>query len=219
VVRGNQQYEQLLASHKESKLTIQNLESGRELLKSDLEGEVINVENLNNSLCVSKALVNTLDIKYAEVAEQLKQNSKTVEDHENNAKALKKSKVEITRLTNKNDEAQNIIEKLRETMRRSFSEKVHDELLQKKLHLENELAEANQKASIAEEEVFMYKVNIFKLSVQNIKLMVALANSSRRQDSLETQLSEAVALGSYELSNDAPFPKFPKLKPKNLTLG
>jgi hypothetical protein len=31
VVRGNQQYEQLLASHKESQLTIQNLESGMEL--------------------------------------------------------------------------------------------------------------------------------------------------------------------------------------------
>ena len=105
VVRGNQQYEQLLASHKESQLTIQNLESGMELLKSDLEGEVINGEKLNNSLCVSKALVNTLNIKYAEVAEQLKQNAKTVENHESNAKALKKAKAEVTRLTNKNDEA------------------------------------------------------------------------------------------------------------------
>ena len=92
VVRGNQQYEQLLASHKESQLTIQNLESGMELLKSDLEGEVINGEKLNNSLCVSKALVNTLNIKYAEVAEQLKQNAKTVENHDSNAKANKKAK-------------------------------------------------------------------------------------------------------------------------------
>jgi hypothetical protein len=74
-------------------------------------------------------------------------------------------------------------------MRCSFSEKVHDELLQKKHYLKNELSEANQKASIAEVEVFMYKVNITKLSVQNTKLMVALANSSGRQDSLETQLS------------------------------
>ena len=91
LVRGTQQYEQLLASHKESQLTFQNLESGMELLKSDLEGEVINGENLNNSLCVYKALVNTLNIKYAEVAEQLKQNTKTVENHDSNAKALKKS--------------------------------------------------------------------------------------------------------------------------------
>ena len=67
-----------------------------------------------------------------------------------------------------------------ETMRHSFSEKVHNELLQKKHYLENELSEANQKASIAEEEVFMYKVNISKLSVQNTKLMVALANSNGR---------------------------------------
>jgi hypothetical protein len=73
VVRGNQQYEQLLATHKESQLTIQNLESGMGMLKSDLEGEVNNGEQLKNSLCVSKALVNTLNIKYAEVVEKLKQ--------------------------------------------------------------------------------------------------------------------------------------------------
>jgi hypothetical protein len=48
VVRWNQQYEQLLATQKESQITIQNLESSMELLKSDLEGEVNNVENLNN---------------------------------------------------------------------------------------------------------------------------------------------------------------------------
>ena len=73
VVRGNQQYEQLLATHKKSQLTIHNLESGMGMLKSDLEGEVNNGEQLKNSLCVSKALVNTLNIEYAEVVEQLKQ--------------------------------------------------------------------------------------------------------------------------------------------------
>jgi hypothetical protein len=78
-----------------------------ELLKSDLESEVINGEKLKNSLCVSKAPVNTLNVKYVEVAEQLKQNAKTVEDHESNAKALKKANAEVSRLTNKNDEAQN----------------------------------------------------------------------------------------------------------------
>ena len=67
------------------------------LLKSDLEGEVINGEKLDNLMCVSKALVSTLNIKYAEVAEQLKQNAKTIEDHESNAKALKKTKSEVTR--------------------------------------------------------------------------------------------------------------------------
>ena len=60
----------------------------------------------------------------------------------------------------------------------------------------------------------MYKVNISKLSVQNTKLMVALANSNGRQDSLETQLSEAVALGSYELSNDASASKASKADAK-----
>ena len=105
------------------------------MLKSDLEGEVNNGEQLKNSLCVSKALVNTLNIKYAEVVEQLKQSAKTVEDHDNIAKALKKAKAEVTRLTNKNDEAQNTIAKLRETMIHSFSVKEHNELLQKSIIL------------------------------------------------------------------------------------
>jgi hypothetical protein len=96
MVRGNQQYEQLLATHKESQLTIQNLESGMEFLKSDHEGEVNNGENLNNSLCVSKALVNTLNIKYAEMVEQLNQSGNTVEDHDSDAQALKKAKAEVT---------------------------------------------------------------------------------------------------------------------------
>jgi hypothetical protein len=44
--------------------------------------------------------------------------------------------------------------------------------------------------------------------------MVALANSNGRQDSLETQLSEAVALASYELSNDASKSKVSKADAK-----
>jgi NADH/NAD ratio-sensing transcriptional regulator Rex len=64
------------------------------------------------------------------VVEQLKQSAKTVEEHDSDAKALTKAKAEVTILTNKNDEAQNTIEKLCETMRHSFSEKEHKELLQ-----------------------------------------------------------------------------------------
>ena len=41
-----------------------------------------------------------------------------------------------------------------------------------------------------------------KLSEQDTKLMIALANSKGSQDSLEKQLSEAVALGSYELTEE-----------------
>ena len=48
VDRGNQQYEQLIASNTEKQLTIQNLESGMEILRKDLEGEVSNNEKLNN---------------------------------------------------------------------------------------------------------------------------------------------------------------------------
>ena len=50
--------------------------------------EVINCEKQSNSLGVSKALVNTLNIKHGEVVEQLKQSTNTVEEHENTLKAL-----------------------------------------------------------------------------------------------------------------------------------
>ena len=52
--------------------------------------EVINCEKLSNSLGVSKALVNTLNIKHGEVVEQLKQSKGTIEGHEITVKALKK---------------------------------------------------------------------------------------------------------------------------------
>jgi hypothetical protein len=41
-----------------------------------------------------------------------------------------------------------------------------------------------------------------KLSEQDTKLMIALANSKGSQDSLEKQSREAVALGSYELMEE-----------------
>jgi hypothetical protein len=80
-----------LANHTASQLTIQNLESGIKKLKSELKGEANNGEPLINSLCVSKALVNTFNIKCAEVVEQLKQRTKTVKDHDSTVKDLKKT--------------------------------------------------------------------------------------------------------------------------------
>ena len=77
VDKGNQQYEQLLTVNRESQLTIQNLESGMERLKNDLEGEVNNSEKLNNALSVSKALVNNLNTKYVEAVEQVNHSAKT----------------------------------------------------------------------------------------------------------------------------------------------
>jgi hypothetical protein len=49
--------------------------------------------------------------------------------------------------------------------------------------------------------------------------MVALAYSSGRQDLSKTQLSEAVALGSYELSNDASASKVSKTDAKDPFTG
>ena len=90
--KGNQQYKQLLTVNRESQLTIQNLESGMERLKNDLEWEVNNSEKLNNALSVSKALVNNLNTKYVEAVEQLNNSAKTFVNLDKTSKALKKLK-------------------------------------------------------------------------------------------------------------------------------
>ena len=167
VDKGNQQYEQLLAISRESQLTIQNLESGMERLKNDLEGEVNNSEKLNIALSVSKALVNNLNTKYAEAVEKVNLSAKISVNLDTTSKALKKAKEEVGRLTNKNEESQKTITKLRETLRFSFPEKEHNKLLQEKYHLENKLQEADQKASLAEDEVFTFEEKNKKLSELN----------------------------------------------------
>ena len=88
-------YKQLLANLKDSQLTILKLESYIEELKSELDWEVNNVEKFSNSLYVSKALVNTLNIKYGEVVEHLKRRTKTVEGHISSVKALKKTNMKL----------------------------------------------------------------------------------------------------------------------------
>ena len=115
VDKRKQQYEQLLASHSEQLLTIQNLESGIERLRNDLEGEVTNNEKLNNSLTVSKALVNNLNTKHVEAIEQANKSAKTFVNLDKTSKALKEAKEEVARLTKKNDESLKTISKLRET--------------------------------------------------------------------------------------------------------
>jgi DNA repair ATPase RecN len=121
VDKGNQQYEQLLATNRECQLTIPNLESGVERLKNDLEGEVNNSGKLNNTISVSKALVNNLNKRYAEADEQVNHSAKTFANLDKTSKARKKAKEEVARLTNKNEESQKNITELRETLRFSFS--------------------------------------------------------------------------------------------------
>ena len=200
--KGNQQYEQILTVNRESQLTIQNLESGMERLKNDLEGEVNNSEKLNIALSVSKSLVNSLNTKYAEAVEQVNRSAKTFVNLDKASKALKKAKEEVGRLTNKNEESQKTIIKLRETLRFSFPEKEHNKLLQEKYHLENKLHEADQKAILAEDEVFTYEEKNTKLSELNTKLMIALNNSNGSQDALVKQISDTVATGGHEAKED-----------------
>jgi hypothetical protein len=110
-------------------------------------------------------------------------------------KALKKAKEEVGRLTNKNEESQKTITKLRETLRFSFPKKEHNKLLQEKYHLENKVQEADQNASLAEDEVITYVEKNTKLSELNTKLMIALNNSKGSQDALVKQISDNVATG------------------------
>ena len=96
-------------------LKIQNLESGIERLRNDLEGEVSSNEKLNIALNVSKSLVDNLNTKYAEAVEQVNKSAKTFVDHDKTKQALKKAKEEVSRLTNKTNDSLKTITKLCET--------------------------------------------------------------------------------------------------------
>ena len=175
VDKGNQQCEQPLASHSENQLTtIQNLETGIERLRNDLEGEVNKNEKLSNALTVSKALVNNLSTKYAEAIEQANKSAKTFVDLDKTSKALKEAKEEIARLTKKSQESLKIISKLRET---TFPEEDYNRILQQKHYLESQLLEADEKVTIAEDEVFTFQQKNTKLSKENTNLMFLLNNS------------------------------------------
>ena len=191
VDRGNLQCEQFDASNTEMQLKIQTLEDGIERLRNDLEGEVSSNEKLNIALNVSKSMVDNLNTKYAEAVEQVNKSAKTFADHDKSKKALKKANEEVSRLTKKTNESLKAITKLRET---SIPEADYNKMLQQNYHLKEQLLEADERANIAEEEIFTFKEQNAKLSNQVTKLMIALNNSNSCQDALEKQISDKVAL-------------------------
>ena len=193
VDRGNLQCEQLAASNTEMQLKIQNLETGIERLRTDLESEVSSNEKLNIALNVSKSLVDNLNTKYAEAIEQVNKSAKTFVDHDTTKKALKKAKEEVSRLTNKTNESLKTIAKLRET---TIPEVEYNKILQQNYHLKDQLLEADERATIAEDEIFTFKEQNAKLSKQVTKLMIALNNSNSSQDALEKQISDNAALNN-----------------------
>jgi hypothetical protein len=211
VDKGKQQYEQLLASHREQQLTIQNLESGIERMRNDLEGEVTNNEKLNNSLTVSKALVNNLNTKHVEAIEQANKSAKTFVNLDKTSKALKEAKEEVARLTKKNDESLKTISKLRET---TLPREDYDRILQQKYHLEIQLQEADEKAIFAGDEVSSFKVKNTKLSKEITNLMLLLNNSKGCQDALKKQISDNIALDSIGVKKDeSATSSFPRASP------
>jgi hypothetical protein len=211
VDKGKQQYEQLLASHREQQLTIQNLESGIERMRNDLEGEVTNNEKLNNSLTVSKALVNNLNTKHVEAIEQANKSAKSFVNLDKTSKALKEAKEEVARLTKKNDESLKTISKLRET---TLPREDYDRILQQKYHLEIQLQEADEKAIFAGDEVSSFKVKNTKLSKEITNLMLLLNNSKGCQDALKKQISDNIALDSIGVKKDeSATSSFPRASP------
>ena len=64
------------------------------------------------------------------------------------------------------------------------------------------MQEADQKASIAENEVFTYVEKNTKLSELNTKLMIALNNSKGSQDALVKHISDTVATGGHKAKED-----------------
>ena len=97
----------------------------------------------------------------------------------------------MSRLTKKTNESLKAITKLRET---SIPEADYNKMLQQNYYLKEQLLEADERANIAEEEIFTFKEQNAKLSNQVTKLMIALNNSNSCQDALEKQISDNVAL-------------------------
>ena len=117
-------------------------------MRTDLEGEVSSNEKLNIALNVSKSLVDNLNTKFAEAIEQVNKSAKTFVDHDTTKKALKKAKEEVSRLTNKTNESLKTIAKLRET---TIPEVEYNKILQQNYHLKDQLLEADERATIAED--------------------------------------------------------------------
>ena len=70
----------------------------------------------------------------------------------------------------------------------------YNKILQQKYRLENQLEEADCKATIAEDEVHTHKEKNKKLSKEITKLMVLLNNSKGCQEALEKHINDKVAL-------------------------
>ena len=97
----------------------------------------------------------------------------------------------MSRLTNKTNESLKTIAKLRET---TIPEAEYNKILQQNYHLKDQLLEADERATIAEDEIFTFKEQNAKLSKQVTKLMIALNNSNSSQGTLEKQISDNAAL-------------------------
>ena len=82
--------------------------------------------------------------------EQVTKSAKTSAEHDKTSKALEKAKEEIVRLTKKSEESLKTITKLRAT---TIPLDKYDKAFQQRHHLENELEEAQFRATLAEDEV------------------------------------------------------------------
>jgi hypothetical protein len=180
VVEERLQNEKLHIEVKEGLQALQKLQNAYDQLKLDYEDEVNNSEKLNNSNCVAKALVSTLQIELAHNTDIIKAQNNTADD-------LAKSEAEVTRLQNKLDDSLSTVTKLRDNL----SQSVHLDKLCQALavsrDLKGELEGAQDEARITAEELAYSRAEVSKLKVK-------LENSKCSNNILETQLSEVIAL-------------------------
>ena len=172
-------------------------------LKSDLEEEVLNNEKLNTALAVSKSLVDSLNTKYTEAMEQVTKSAKTSAEHDKTSNLLIKAEEEIVRLTKKSEESLKTITKLRAT---TIPLEKYDKAFQQRHHLENELKETQDRASLGEDEVAIYKVKNKKLSKEITTLMFLLNNSKGSKEALEKHINHNAALSDSNRTSTSGHP-------------
>ena len=118
--------------------------------------------------------------------EQVTYSAKTSAEHDKTSKALEKAKEEIVRLTKKSEESLKTITKLHAT---TIPLDKYDKALQQRHHLDNELKEAQDRVSLGEDEVAIYKEKNNKLSKEITTLMLLLNNSKGSKEALEKHIS------------------------------
>ena len=120
--------------------------------------------------------------------EQVTKSIKTSAEYDKTSKALKKAEEEIVRLSTKSDESLKTITKFHST---TVPQDKYDKAFQNRHRLEIEKEEAPDRATLAEDEVAIYKEKNKKLSKENTNLTFLHNNSKGSQEALEKHIIDS----------------------------